>query len=80
MPRPTRADLERHRGARVDDLIGPGLRLLFVGIGRGEALGGVDAVVGDPRLVQRRPEPVAGAGEVGVDGGRPEARVDADEQ
>ena len=35
MPRPTRADLERHRGARVDDLIGPGLRLLFVGINPG---------------------------------------------
>jgi len=35
MARPTRADLERHRGARVDDLIGPGLRLLFVGINPG---------------------------------------------
>ena len=35
MPRPTRADLERHRGATVDDLIGPGLRLLFVGINPG---------------------------------------------
>ena len=35
MPRPTRAELERHRGARVDDLIGPGLRLLFVGINPG---------------------------------------------
>jgi len=35
MPRPTRADLERHRGARVDDLIGPRLRLLFVGINPG---------------------------------------------
>jgi TDG/mug DNA glycosylase family protein len=33
--RPTRADLERHRGATVDDLIGPGLRLLFVGINPG---------------------------------------------
>jgi TDG/mug DNA glycosylase family protein len=33
--RPTRADLERARGARVDDLIGPGLRLLFVGINPG---------------------------------------------
>jgi len=35
MPRPTRAELEQHRGARVDDLIGPGLRLLFVGINPG---------------------------------------------
>ena len=35
MARPTPADLERHRGARVDDLIGPGLRLLFVGINPG---------------------------------------------
>src|SRR4051794_5247397 len=35
MARPTRADLERHRSARVDDLIGPGLRLLFVGINPG---------------------------------------------
>src|SRR4051794_34755142 len=35
MPRPTRAELEGHRGARVDDLIGPGLRLLFVGINPG---------------------------------------------
>src|SRR3954447_10076719 len=33
--RPTRADLEHHRGARVDDLVGPGLRLLFVGINPG---------------------------------------------
>src|SRR5215207_5936444 len=35
MTRPTRAELERHRGARVDDLVGPGLRLLFVGINPG---------------------------------------------
>ena len=35
MPRPTRAELERHRGARVDDLVGPGVRLLFVGINPG---------------------------------------------
>ncbi|MBK9180767.1 MAG: mismatch-specific DNA-glycosylase [Acidimicrobiales bacterium] len=32
---PTRAELERFRGATVDDLLGPGLRLLFVGINPG---------------------------------------------
>jgi TDG/mug DNA glycosylase family protein len=33
--RPTKADLEQARGRPVDDLIGPGLRLLFVGINPG---------------------------------------------
>jgi TDG/mug DNA glycosylase family protein len=33
--RPTKADLEHARGRPVDDLIGPGLRLLFVGINPG---------------------------------------------
>jgi len=31
----TRAELESYRGATVDDLVGPGLRLLFVGINPG---------------------------------------------
>lgn len=31
----TRAELESYIGARVDDLVGPGLRLLFVGINPG---------------------------------------------
>jgi TDG/mug DNA glycosylase family protein len=31
----TRAELEAFRGAEVDDLVGPGLRLLFVGINPG---------------------------------------------
>ena len=31
----TRAELERFRGATVPDLVGPGLRLLFVGINPG---------------------------------------------
>src|SRR6185503_9529621 len=31
----TRAELEAFHGAKVDDLIGPGLRLLFVGINPG---------------------------------------------
>ena len=31
----TRAELESFHGAKVDDLIGPGLRLLFVGINPG---------------------------------------------
>ncbi len=35
MPRFTRAELESFRGAEVPDLIGPGLRLLFVGINPG---------------------------------------------
>jgi TDG/mug DNA glycosylase family protein len=35
VPRPTRAELEAFRGATVDDLVGPGLRLLFVGINPG---------------------------------------------
>ena len=34
-PRFTRAELESFHGAKVDDLIGPGLRLLFVGINPG---------------------------------------------
>jgi TDG/mug DNA glycosylase family protein len=33
--RPTTGDLEHARGRSVDDLIGPGLRLLFVGINPG---------------------------------------------
>jgi len=33
--RPTRAELERFRGAPVDDLLGPEVRLLFVGINPG---------------------------------------------
>ena len=33
--RPTRADLERARDTTVPDLVGPGLRLLFVGINPG---------------------------------------------
>ena len=35
MPRFTRAELESYRDAEVPDLIGPGLRLLFVGINPG---------------------------------------------
>ena len=35
MPRFTRADLESYRDAVVPDLLGPGLRLLFVGINPG---------------------------------------------
>jgi TDG/mug DNA glycosylase family protein len=35
MPRFTRAELDAFRGARVPDLVGPGLRLLFVGINPG---------------------------------------------
>ncbi len=35
MPRFTRAELESYRGAEVPDLLGPGLRLLFVGINPG---------------------------------------------
>jgi TDG/mug DNA glycosylase family protein len=35
MTRPTRADLERGRGRAVADLIGPDVRLLFVGINPG---------------------------------------------
>lgn len=35
MPRFTRAELESFRGAEVPDLLGPGLRLLFVGINPG---------------------------------------------
>ncbi len=35
MPRFTRADLESFRDAEVPDLLGPGLRLLFVGINPG---------------------------------------------
>ncbi|HET7444569.1 MAG TPA: mismatch-specific DNA-glycosylase [Solirubrobacterales bacterium] len=31
----TRAELEAYRGHRVDDLVGPGLKLLFVGINPG---------------------------------------------
>lgn len=31
----TRAELEEYRGCEVDDLVGPGLRLLFVGINPG---------------------------------------------
>ena len=31
----TRAELEAFRGREVDDLVGPGLRLLFVGINPG---------------------------------------------
>ena len=34
-PRFTRAQLQAFHGARVDDLVGPGLRLLFVGINPG---------------------------------------------
>ena len=34
-PRFTRAQLESFHGAKVDDLVGPGLRLLFVGINPG---------------------------------------------
>jgi len=33
--RPTKAELEQARGRPVDDLVGPGLRLLFVGINPG---------------------------------------------
>ena len=36
--------------------------------------------VEDPGAQQRGVEPVAGAGEVGLRGGGPQARVDADEQ
>ena len=35
MPRFSRAELESFRGAEVPDLLGPGLRLLFVGINPG---------------------------------------------
>lgn len=35
MPRFTRAELEAYRDAEVPDLVGPGLRLLFVGINPG---------------------------------------------
>ncbi len=35
MPRFTRAELESYRGTEVPDLLGPGLRLLFVGINPG---------------------------------------------
>jgi TDG/mug DNA glycosylase family protein len=35
VPRFTRAELQSYRGAEVPDLLGPGLRLLFVGINPG---------------------------------------------
>ena len=35
MPRFTRAELESFRGAQVPDLVGPGVRLVFVGINPG---------------------------------------------
>jgi double-stranded uracil-DNA glycosylase len=37
VPRFTRAELESFRGAEVPDLVGPGVRLLFVGINPGLA-------------------------------------------
>ena len=40
----------------------------------------VDVAIDDPGPQQRRVEPVAGVGEVGLGGGGPQPGVDADEQ
>ena len=49
-------------------------------VGLGHADTAVDRLVDDPRLEQRRIEPVARMGEVGLGGGRPQPGVDTDEQ
>lgn len=48
MPRFTRAELESFRGAEVPDLVGPGLRLLFVGINPGLMTAALGIHFGNP--------------------------------
>jgi TDG/mug DNA glycosylase family protein len=48
VPRFTRAELESFRGAEVPDLVGPGLRLLFVGINPGLMTAALGIHFGNP--------------------------------
>jgi TDG/mug DNA glycosylase family protein len=48
VPRFTRAELESFRGAEVPDLVGPGLRLLFVGINPGLRTAATQIHFGNP--------------------------------
>ncbi len=48
MPRFTRAELESFRGAEVPDLVGPGLRLVFVGINPGLLTAATQIHFGNP--------------------------------
>jgi double-stranded uracil-DNA glycosylase len=48
VPRFTRAELESFRGAEVPDLVGPGTRLLFVGINPGLRTAAIQTHFGNP--------------------------------
>jgi TDG/mug DNA glycosylase family protein len=48
VPRFTRAELESFRGAEVPDLVGPGMRLLFVGINPGLRTAATQIHFGNP--------------------------------
>ncbi|HEY2877077.1 mismatch-specific DNA-glycosylase [Nocardioides sp.] len=48
MPRFTRAELESFRGAEVPDLVGPGVRLVFVGINPGLRTAATQIHFGNP--------------------------------
>jgi TDG/mug DNA glycosylase family protein len=71
MPRFTRAELDAFRGAEVPDLVGPGLRLLFVGINPGLWTAAVQTHFAHPAnrfypallaagIIERRIDPAAG--------------------
>lgn len=74
MPRFTRSELESHRGEEVPDLLGPGLRLLFVGINPGLWTAAVQTHFAHPAnrfypalteagILDRRIDPAAGMDE-----------------
>ncbi len=72
----TRAELEEYRGCEVDDLVGPGLRLLFVGINPGLWTAAVNTHFAHP--VNRFYPALTKAGITGYEVDRAAGMTDAD--
>ena len=72
----TRAELEEFRGCEVDDLVGPGLRLLFVGINPGLWTAAVQTHFAHP--TNRFYPALAAAGITGYEVDRAAGMTDAD--
>lgn len=72
----TRAELESYRGCEVDDLVGPGLRLLFVGINPGLWTAAVQTHFAHP--TNRFYPALAAAGIAGYEVDRVAGMTDAD--
>ena len=78
MPRFTRAELESFRGAEVPDLVGPDLRLVFVGINPGLLTAALQIHFGNPGNRFRPALVAAGLLEPPVDGRPGMTRTDLD--